>query len=438
MDSIKYAILMLALIVLYSITSVQGASEEGIAPIIYTENQNNNLPSDHSISKNPNTMSVNANFPDDYGVITVKKSANPSYKDFYLLNKTYSVKVEIIGIGRAIDNITIKEKVDPNLKIAISPPYPRILDPFSDSSIEYMGEINTSESNTTKRSKYNYSANYNDNSINLRINKLMPKHCIQYNFNITSDEIGVFDATTMVRIAGDHSKHSDLYIPFDIEVRPPVFEVHVNKESSQAVVKKPLNITYNIIHKSGWCTDPFELNVSFSDSSNSEYSIFRNGHIYQSGEKIRTSFSNLKYTPINISIYYKNSGVQSLPEILVEGQVVPIPYEEAELRVYEEGINKLMEEYEPTLSTYGLIVALIISTFSLFFSFRDIGIARKQILILNDQLDIMKEELKIIIKNADIRYPERTRNNVEGNLVQSDYIDADEVPISHLRIVSKP
>lgn len=421
-------LLMVLFLIYLSINVGACSSEEGPAPSFSNSVGTSNLDSDRT-SGIPNRISINANFPDDYGDISVKKSASPNYKDFYLLNKTYYVKVEITGIGRSVDNITIREKLDPNLRITIAPPYPNIADPFDDTSIEYLKKVNSSK--LSDKTECSYSVDYKNNSIYLKIKRLKPKQCIKYNFNITSNKTGVYSSATLVRIAGDASKLSDLYIPFDIEVRPPVFEVHIEKGTTQVIAGDPLNVTYNILHKSGWCIDPFQLDVTFKNSRDNEYIIYRDGKIYN-GEKINTLFSTLTDSPVNIMVVYKHSGIQSLPSILIENEVVPIAFEESQIKVYEKWINKYMEEYEPTYSTYGLILALLLSLISIIMSINDIMIGRKEINIMNNQVSIMSEELAIMKKEFDNRNHKYVRNTINTTA----YTDFENVPLS--KSIPKP
>lgn len=274
----------------------------------------------------------------------------------------------------------------------------------------------------------NYSIDYNNNTITIKVNKLEPKHCIRYNFNITSDKTGVFPATTLVRIVGDASKPSDINIPFDIEVRPPAFEAHLEKSSSQVVAGDPLDITYNIIHKSGWCTDPFELSVILKNSTKDEYVLYRDDKIYNEGERINTSFNTLKYSPINATIIYNRDGKQLLPEIFVEDQVLSLPYEEREIYVYQNKLNRDMDEWEPTISSYGLFLGLLLSLIAIIY---EINLGRKEVEILEAQLKNMDENLNITKIDFSIRLNKHLSFSQEEEGVGGEYIpykDEEGVP----------
>jgi len=393
----KKILIIICFLCLLQFPLSQSQSELGIATT-YLKNHDSDQKEKYKDGTMPLSLSINANFPDDYGHITIKKSSNPSYKDFYLLNKTYSIKVEISGIGRSVDNLTILEKIDKNLRIQITPPFPHVMDPFADSSLRSLERVNSEKLNESI--KESYFIDHLNNTILLRINKLRPKYCIQYNFNITSEKTGVFPATTLVRIAGDASKPSDISMPFEIEVRPPVFEAHIEKNSTQIIAGDPLDITYNIIHKSGWCIDPFNLSVFFKNSTNSEYIIYNEDKEY-SGQRINTSFNTLKYSPIHATIYYNKCGKQLLPEIYVEDQVITIPYEEREIYVYDNIIYKFIEEHGQTCATLIGILALFFSSLAILYSHKDIKDGRKQLKVMNKELRIMEEELELMKNESD-------------------------------------
>lgn len=387
----KRVYLLIYFLILFQCAPSFADSDFGQAESIFNGNTRSDSKGDTGGGTSPSSLSINANFPDDYGDITVRKSSNPSYKDFYLLNKTYSIEVEVSGIGRPVDNITILERIDKKLRVQITPPSPHIIEPFDDSSLKYLNEINSSNYNKSIMESYFF--DNKNNTILIRVNRLDPKHCIRYSFNITSDKTGVFPATTLVRIAGGASKPSDMNMPFNIEVRPPVFEAHVEKNSTQVIAGDPLDITYNIIHKSGWCIDPFNLSVFLKNSTNGEYVIYSNGTEY-SGERIKTSFNTLKYSPIHVTIYYNKSGKQLLPEIYVEDQVISIPYEEREIYVFNNIIYRFIEEHGQTCATIIGIFALFFSSLAILYSHRDIKIGREELEIMRDELRIMEDELK--------------------------------------------
>lgn len=392
-------------------------------------NRDNDRPKDK-----PSSVSYNANFPDDYGNINIVKKSYPSFKDFYLLNKTYSVSVEICGTGRVLDNLTIKEKIDPKLKTSIIPPFPNIVDPFNELSKK---DLNKSEfNNSANRSIGNYSFDSENNTILIKISKLSPKNCIRYNFNIESNKTGVFPAVTLVRISGDRSKFSDIYIPFDLEVRPPEFEAHIDKDSPQAIVGYGLNVTYNIIHRSGWCADPFTLNVTLKNSSKNKYIIIRNGSIYN-GEGITLSFNTLKYSSIDATIVYEESGDHLLPEILVENQVVSIPHEEREIHVYQRELYKYMDESESTFSSYGLALGLFLSLIAIIYEIR---LGRKEIENLDSQLKIMEENLTITKIDFGIRLHKHLSSNKKEEKIGEyiPYQDEEGVPRFSYDPQSKP
>jgi hypothetical protein len=353
-----------------------------------------------AVDTNNDVTAVNANFPNDYGQIDIIKLARPNYKDFYLLNKTYCVNVEIKGVGRPLDNVTIKEIVDSKLQIDFSQISPYVFDPFSTSSIKPIHYVNiTNLSNQCDQ----YSLDYLNNSIYIKVNRLEPKHRIKYNFTIKSNETGVFQAVTILRLAGDSSKWSDLDVPLDIEVRPPIFEAYVDKETSYAIEGKSLNVTYNILHKSGWCSGPFKLNVSFKNSTDDEYELYINKKLYKNGDLLPTVFSTLKGTQINVSIIYKNSGSHILPAVLIEREI--IPFEDNKVEIYQY-FTKSMDESQSVFSNFGVIFAVILSLFSFFISLYELRLTKKDLRLTQNDLHFTEKDLHFTEKGLDIMYEE--------------------------------
>jgi len=268
----------------------QAVSDEGIAQRSHWSigGQADSL-EDATLSKGsqPNSISTNANFPNDYGQVSITKTAKANYTSFYLLNKTYNVKVQIKGIGRTIENITIKEIIDPQLKADISSPLPQIFDPFNALYLEPINQADqtliNNESKINKKSKDYYYLNQSNKTIYMQLSRLEPKRRIEYNYNISSNKTGVFETMTIIRIGGSASKIQDIDVPLNVEMKPPEFYVYLDREASFASANKNFTVTYNIIHKSGWCDEPFKQNVSFKLSHDGEYEIFHDGKCYHGG-----------------------------------------------------------------------------------------------------------------------------------------------------------
>lgn len=65
--------------------------------------------------------------------------------------------------------------------------------------------------------------------------------------------------------------------------------------------------------------------------------------------------------------------------------MLSLPYEEREIYVYQNKLNRDMDEWEPTISSYGLFLGLLLSLIAIIY---EINLGRKEVEILEAQLKI--------------------------------------------------
>jgi hypothetical protein len=278
--------------------------------------------------------------------------------------KIVTIYFELVNKGDELNDIFIKEKVDPHLPINNFYDFPQIYDPFSDSSGGFLKEANQSLLNESI-DKWNnsYSIDFKKNLIFLDITKLRPKERIRYSYKVLPNETGIFDSLTTVRIGGNYTDYEDYDYPLKITWEPPIIDVTPIKDASNAFIGKPLNLTYNMIYRTDSTSDPIKYNLSFNVPSNDEYSIFENETKY-SGEQIEKLFYPLAYSNITIKIVYNQGGFQSLPEIMIEGIPTKIG---SQIEVYPHWYVKVAEDNIHFISALGIIIAIITSIVSLYF-----------------------------------------------------------------------
>jgi hypothetical protein len=105
---------------------------------------------------------INANFFLENSLMSIDKHSSPNYKDYYLANKSYTVEVEMNGVSRSLDNILIKETIDPSLDVSFSKFKAYIVDPFDASSTRY---IKLADNMRLDKMKENYTVDYKNNTI---------------------------------------------------------------------------------------------------------------------------------------------------------------------------------------------------------------------------------------------------------------------------------
>jgi hypothetical protein len=292
---------------------------------------------DQDYINNKNTItqenSVNANFPDDFGSVQINKEITPKFSDFYIPNKSYLVHIRISGIGRILENISIKEDVTSAMKIKSFKIYPCIVDPFNELSSNNISEVSSEDKNRSINVwKENYSLK--NNCIYIKINRLKPKRYIEYEYELVPLAIGIYCDLTTLRIGGEASKFPDMLNKIELDVREPTYEIALNKIDPYGYINTPLNATYNIIHTAGSWEGLLNLYVSFNNTSN--YNVSYNSR--------NISIIPFKTCPINITIYYRNSGLQPLPPIRINNKIYTL--DEQNIFIYTHKLFRLAEDYQ--------------------------------------------------------------------------------------------
>jgi hypothetical protein len=309
------------------------------------------------LNNNPDKVaqdnSVNANFPDDYGYIQINKYVTPKFQDFYIKNQIYIVHVKISGIGRSLENISIKEEVPSSLQINSFRTCPFIVDPFDNSSIHKILVVD-SKNETKPISTWNENYTNNSNNIFIKISRLKPKRCIVYEYELIPRRTGTYSDTTMVRIGGETSKFPDAENVIEFDVRDPQFDIVPGIVDSYGYVNKPLNATYNIVHVSGSCSGLIPLNISFNNTT--KYNISCNERSIE--------LIPFKSKSINVSIYYKEAGLQYFPPIIINDRTNPL--EEKDVIIYYNYLFKYIAELQNVFNStafmimiYGIIIYLL-------------------------------------------------------------------------------
>jgi hypothetical protein len=301
-------------------------------------------------NKVPQENSVNANFPDDYGQIRINKYVTPKFQDYYIQDQAYLVHVKISGIGRTLDNISIKEEVPSALQIDSFKTCPYIVDPFDNSSTHNILAADLmNETKLMSTWKENYTNN--SNSIFIKINRLKPKRCIVYEYKLIPRRTGTYSDITIVRIGGETSKLPDTENVIEFDVRDPQFGIVLGIVDSYGYTNKPLNATYNIVHVSGSCLGKIPLNISFNNTT--KYNISWNERSIE--------LIPFKSKSINVSIYYKEAGLQYFPPIIINDRTNPL--EEKDVIIYYNELSKSLEDLQNLFNStpfmimlYGIII----------------------------------------------------------------------------------
>lgn len=358
-----YLILLLTLSI-STVDSIWIPSTPKPAPAMPVDNQFTSTPSQgrelviklESTSRSTDAASLPIGYnpiDDNNEQMQIKKLIKPNNNDYYLPNKVYSVYVDLKGIGRDLNDIFIEEIVDSNIQIInLSEPRPAEYDPFY-------------EKDASSIDKGNCTFDKKSNKIFLRINRLEPKHHINYTYNIkTSNKLGIFDLLTSVRIAGNLSKINDLDFVKEIQIKPPEFEVNVDVEKLSADIETPLKVTYYMRYKSPCSQEPYPCNITLENTD--QYKIYLNDSSYKSksayrGDQIPERFWFNNYTLRNIIIVYNQSGPHRLPSIMIEGYHFPF---EAQISV-NNPVYKFFEDRYSAASILGLILTLVFTIYQL-------------------------------------------------------------------------
>lgn len=301
---------------IYSFGQIDIIGHSDVITNPYISQQKDSLTASRQQTGNGNLeiSSVGGNFA-SLDFLIINKEITPNYKEYYLKNKINTIKAEIKGCSRSFNNILIKENIDselrafPNLHIYIEDPFKskkheiiesNVIDPIGD-IFEQMSE--------------NYSIQ--NNTLYIKIPLLNSGENINYEYGIQSYKSGIFEINKRLRLKD--SLWPDLENTKRIEVRPPEVAVGIEVDKSYAIVGDNLSVTYDILHKSGWCKDPIYFNISFDKST--EYEIYYDNKKYNY-ENITLIFYPLEVTKHLIKVRYNAAGLHPIPNLNVEGAVV--------------------------------------------------------------------------------------------------------------------
>ena len=330
-------------------------------------------------SSSSGSGSGGGNFVAQEGYPVIKRDVNPNFKDFYVNGKSYSIKVEIQGCARSFNDVMIKERIDPDLEtnysilnISISDPF-KFKNKYINRSVEKISSKNIDSIIKNMRDEYII---YN-NSIYIKISKLFPFEDVNYAYKIRSDKTGMFELLTRFRL--NDSKWPDLEKKDLIEVRPPEINIITEMDKSYAVSGVPISITYNILHKIGWCKESVNFSASF-DSSNEFDITYNNGTPYKKGDNITLQFEPLKAITYPIRVKYNQAGSHPLPIMDINGAMVS--QEKMDIMVFSSPVEKVLQDN-------GIFISLFISILLIILSLTEFHISNKE-------LEIIK---KIYIRN---------------------------------------
>lgn len=295
---------------------------------------------------------VNANFPNDYGSIQIDKFITPKFADFYVKDQIYPVHIKISGIGRELNNISIKEEVSPALEIRSFKIYPYIIDPFDDLSQKNMTKLSLKDKNKKMCVwKDNYSID--QKNIYIKIDLLKPKRSIEYEYELIPRVTGIYSDITTIRIGGEASKLPDAMNKIELDIREPEFNVIPSEIEPYGYVDKPVEVSYEIIHEKGSCSGPIRIDVALINTT--KYNI--------SWDKNPITISPFKSTSVNMSIYYRDSGLQLLPPIFIND--IPYAITDRTINIYRHQITRLGTEFHATLTSTSAIISMLVIAYSI-------------------------------------------------------------------------
>lgn len=300
------------------------------------------------------------NFESTETYSNIKRTIAPNYKEFSLKNKANRIEVTIYGAGRILNNILIKEIVDKNfenisnLNIFIENPFTQIRRIISEQNIsDKSDDIN----NDSYMAKLLLDPNYViiNNTIYIKIPKLNIGENIIYDYNVKSNRSGIYRIETLFRL--ESSKWSDLVKEDTIEVRPPEVDVYAERDQSYAICGKSINLTYNILHKSGWSNDDLDICIFFNNSN--QYTIYYLNNTIYKNEYIPIKLKPLEMKKYLIKVKYHEAGKHPIPNLDIAGATVYQEYED--LDVMPDGFTKFLQDYWPIISLLLAIIGFILT-----------------------------------------------------------------------------
>jgi hypothetical protein len=309
--------------------------------------------------------SAGGNFESLGGLPNIKRNIEPNYKDFTIKNKSIHIEVVIPNYGRSFDDILIKEKVDDgfgnisDLHICIANPI------YSTNRTVYSLKNNTTTDIRTlfDNMKENYSI-VNRNALYIKIPKLNLGEDIVYDYVVKSNASGIFCVDTLFRLNG--SKWPDSIRQDTIEVRPPEIEVDTIEDQFYAISNEPIDITYNILHRSGWCTELTEISAFFNRSDKYEIRFKeKNDETYKeyNGKTFKLNLTPLEVTSYPIQIVYHNAGKHPIPRLNVLGATVN--QKNIEIDVAPDELTKNLQDYGPFISSFIAVIGILFSFYQL-------------------------------------------------------------------------
>jgi len=164
---------------------------------------------------------------------------------------------------------------------------------------------------------------------------------------------GTYTDTTTVRIGGETSKFPDAENRIEFDVRDPQFDIVLSKVDSYGYINSPVKATYDVVHISGSCSGLIPLNISFNNTT--KYNISWNERSIE--------LIPFKSKSINVSIYYREAGLQYFPPIIINDRTNPL--EEMDVTIYRNSLFKYFAEFQNIFNStpfmimiYGIIMYL--------------------------------------------------------------------------------
>ena len=204
-----------------------------------------------------------------------------------------------------------------------------------------------------------------DTNIYIKIPRLKSGENVIYDYRVRSNRSGIFNVVTLFRLNG--SRWSDLEKRDTIEMRPPEIEVSTETDESSAICDDFLNVTYNILHKSGWSNDELCVNLFFNNSG--QYTIYYENKTLYANQLINLKLKPLETTKYPIKIKYHYAGKHPIPSLDIVGATVY--QKDADIDVFPTGIEKTLQDNAPLINSLAQIITSIVLLITIFFSFDD-------------------------------------------------------------------
>jgi hypothetical protein len=330
----------------------------------------------HSESHTKEATDSGGNFASLENYPIIKRENKPNYNQFSLKNKENIIEVIIQGSGRTFDDIIIKESIDSNFE-NISNITVYIDNPIFSTRREIKKNNYLNHSNILKENVetilYTLIDNYIviNNSIFIKISRLGIGENIVYSYKVRSNRSGIYDVSTLFRING--SRWTDLEKRDKIEIRPPEIEVYPEMDKSYAISGESVGISFNVLHKSGWCNDDLDIILYLNETD--EYDMYyENGSDYH-GEYLYRKLRPLEIERIALQLNYKDAGKHPIPMLHILGATVF--QKDREIEVKEGPVSKFVEDYN-------YIIYIILTLMGIFISYYEM---RKHLMITEERVN---------------------------------------------------